>query len=94
MTQIVGIKHVQGSGEIDGKNLTWDNLVIHFISDNDTSVSGCTAGTIKVKWEKVADILGISLANLESIIGKKCDFDYVLIGSKPVLSAIRLLSDK
>lgn len=91
LTKLVGFKHAEGNCTIDGKNIDYNNVNLFYITNSDTSVTGFTAQTQKIKVKDFQMITGLAQINeLTTWLDKEIEFDWSQIGSRVVLSQISL----
>ncbi len=92
MTKMVGYETKKGSfiGN-DGKEIVYDNVILHCIGSDNPNVTGFSAFEQKIKSKDIISILGITNSDeLSSWIDKNINLDFALIGSRPVLTKISL----
>lgn len=99
MNQIVGMtQRKKGSFKNEGgEEISYDNVVFYFISDENPDINGCTAGEVKIKFENLSGIFGSDKSSEDfygndvlGFIGKYVSFNFMMTNKVPVLSGIRL----
>lgn len=96
MTKLVGYETKKGTFSGDnGKLIEYDNVILHCIGSDNPNVIGCSAFEQKIKSKDIVSILGVSNSDeLKNWLDKNINLDFALIGSRPVLTRISLVSLK
>ena len=94
--KVVGVSRKTGEGEIDGKQLSWDNMMLHLLNDKDPDTTGASATQLKVKYGEFEKLTGLRPEEHFELIGKEVEFNYMPSGGRgqPKLSAIRVIGSK
>lgn len=93
MLLIKGYEHKNGVFEVDGKSISYDNVVLHIVNDDcllDNFV-GSSCEHIKVKVSDVPRIFSCKFEDLIRYIDVPVMFYYSFKNSKPELSKVSIL---
>lgn len=89
MVKCVGYQYKQGIFEDDkGKSVPYDNILIHYVSDNNEAVYGLEAQSLKLKR---SDFLAICDVAADSLIDRELILSYNPVGGKLVLTRIEVI---
>jgi len=86
----------EGTGEI----ISYDNVRMFFVTDEDPDIIGSFAGEIKLRFENLSRLFGSAESSenfyktLADYVGKKIVFHYMLTKKVPVLVSIEVLPPK
>lgn len=88
-TKIIGIEHKEGSftNEKSGEKVTYDNYVLHYLTDERPNVKGMYAGHASVKTDKV-QLKGFT--NIEDILDHYVIFGFDMTATTPTINKIIL----
>lgn len=87
-TKCVGYQLKAGTFEKDGRTIDFDNVILHLTTDFMPDMVGTAVTTVKVKREKLKDLLKNDLS-LDNILEQdEIQLCYTPINGTPVLTAI------
>lgn len=95
MIKIVGFQHKEGRFTEDRTNreISYNNVMLYYVSDCVKGVVGCSVGEIKIPFEQCQAITGYDYAELPELINKSVELSYIPVGKYQQLSSIRVLED-
>lgn len=86
MLKCVGYENKVGTFEDDkGRNIAYDNVVLHYTSNNNPNVIGTECNQLKIKREQFGKVCKVSAAEL---VGKDIHVEYQPIGGKLTVTNI------
>ena len=95
MTKIVGLQRKNGNFDNDrGQKVEYDNIMLYFVSDGISGITGCSVGEVKIPYDKCEAMTSFVFKDLGGIINKNVQFNYIPDGKFPKLESITVLDDK
>lgn len=95
MIKIVGFQHKEGSFvDANGRNVSYNNILLFYVSDVIRDVVGCSVGELKIPFESCKGITGFDYSLLPELIDKNVELSYIPLGKYQQLSSIRVVEDK
>lgn len=94
MIKIIGFQHKDGSfADNNGRTVSYNNIVLFYISDVVRDVVGCSVGELKIPFESCKGITGLDYASLPEIIDKTVELSYIPLGKYQQLCSIRIVPE-
>ena len=94
MVKIVGFQHKEGKFKNESnQDISYNNVVLFYISDCVEHVVGCSVGEIKISFDKCKAITGFDYASLPEILNKNVELSYIPVGRYQQLNSIRVLDE-
>ena len=95
MIKILGFQHKEGKfpEEKTGREISYNNVILFYVSDCVKNVVGCSTGEIKVPFDNCKVITGYDYSELPELINKSVELSYIPVGKYQQLSSIRVLED-
>lgn len=90
MIKCVGYQYKAGVFEDEkGKSFSYDNVILHYLSNNNPEVTGTEANQLKIKRSQFGTVCVVPVAEL---VGKDIHVEYQPIGGKLQVTKIMPIS--
>lgn len=94
MIKIVGFQHKEGNFvDNSGRNVSYNNIFLFYVSDVIHDVVGCSVGELKVPFESCKAITGFDYSTLPELLDKNVELSYIPRGKYQLLSSVRVVPD-
>ncbi len=94
MIKIVGFQHKEGSfKDYNGQNVSYNNVILFYLSDCSSNVIGCSVGELKIGFEKVQGITGMPYEQLPELLNKNVQLNYIPVGKYQQLVSISIIPE-
>jgi hypothetical protein len=92
INKLVGFKHSFGSSKDDnGREFSWDNMLLYILSDTDSDTVGLGCNIVKVKTEAMPGML-LDGFKLDDLLEQEVELITGLVNSKLSITGIKLVA--